>query len=132
VFFNIYTVLLMLSGLGLIGMGAGLRGIGMGRRVLNILIGVAFFGYGFYLQFLFPGGTYHVFIYVFVLPVILAVQAFKANKSARVARQAASQQPLAGYQPGWYPNPASPLQHTGQQPPPFPVQPPANPAQPQP
>jgi len=97
VFFTIYTILLMVSGLMLTGMGVRLRNMGTGRRVLNILIGVAFLGYGFYLQFLFQGGAYHVFLYVFVLPVILAVRTLKANNAARIARRATAWQQHAAY-----------------------------------
>ena len=39
-FFTIYTILLMVSGLMLTGMGVRLRNMGTGRRVLNILVGL--------------------------------------------------------------------------------------------
>jgi len=74
-FFDFYTILLMVSGLVLIGMGIRLRSIGTGGRVLNILFGAAFLGYGGYLAFFFQGGTYRIFFYVFVLPVLLVVRA---------------------------------------------------------
>jgi hypothetical protein len=91
--FNIYTILLMLSGVLLIVVGASVPDQGTGMRVLNILVGAAFFGYGFYLQFLFEGGTYRVFLYAFIGPILLLVRTFQARKANRQAvADAASQQ----------------------------------------
>ncbi len=88
--FNAYTILLMLSGLLLVVLGAAVGGQGTGSRVLSVLIGIAFFGYGFYLAFIFTGGEYRVFYYAFVVPVLVVfriVQARRANK-ARVGAAA--------------------------------------------
>jgi hypothetical protein len=92
-FFNIYTVLLMLSGVLLIVVGASVPGQGTGMRVLNILVGAAFFGYGFYLQFIFEGGSYRVFLYAFIAPILLLVRTFQARRANhRAAIDAAAQQ----------------------------------------
>jgi hypothetical protein len=90
-FFNIYTILLMVSGALLIVTGAIIRGQGVLMRVLNILIGIGFLGYGFYLQFLFEGDSYRVFFYAFIAPIFLLVRTFQARKANRDAQQ--SQQP---------------------------------------
>jgi hypothetical protein len=82
--FNAYTILLMLSGLLLVVLGAAVGGQGTGSRVLSVLIGIAFFGYGFYLAFIFSGGEYRVFYYAFVVPILVVfriVQARRANKA---------------------------------------------------
>ena len=41
-------------------LGAALPNQGTASRLLNIVIGAGFFGYGFYLLFIFGGGTYVV------------------------------------------------------------------------
>jgi hypothetical protein len=91
-FFNIYTILLMLSGVLLIVVGASVPGQGTGMRVLNILVGAAFFGYGFYLQFLFEGGSYRIFFYAFIAPILLLVRTFQARKASRQAVAAGASQ----------------------------------------
>jgi hypothetical protein len=79
--FGAYTVLLMVSGVLLVVLGAAVGGQGTLSRVLNILVGLAFFGYGFYLEFLFQGGTYRVFLYAFVVPVLLIVRTIQARRA---------------------------------------------------
>ncbi|GIH15090.1 hypothetical protein [Rugosimonospora africana] len=94
--FNAYTILLMLSGLLLVVLGAAVSGQGTGSRVLSILIGVAFFGYGFYLAFIFTGGEYRVFYYAFVVPFLVIfriVSARRANK-ARMQAPASTSAPV--------------------------------------
>lgn len=84
-FFDIYTILLMVSGLGLILVGAAVPYQGAAMRVLNILVGAAFLAYGFYLQFLFTGTHYRVFLYAFIGPALLiarTVQARGVNRHA--------------------------------------------------
>jgi len=77
-----YTVGLAIAGtLMLIIAGIGF-GQGVGRRVFNGLVGLAFLGYGFYLYFLFDGGTVFIFYYVFILPIVLIVQAIRGRNSA--------------------------------------------------
>ncbi|MFJ8582009.1 hypothetical protein [Micromonospora sp. NPDC093277] len=98
-FFLIYDLLLLLGGIAMIVIGLAVPEQGKGSRILNVIVGLAFFCYGFYLMFLFEGGEYRIFIYVFVLPVLLIVRALKARKQAR--EEAAAQ--VAGPpQPGQF------------------------------
>ncbi|WDQ02318.1 hypothetical protein PVK74_11115 [Micromonospora chalcea] len=101
-FFLIYTLLLLLGGIAMVAVGVAVKEQGTGSRILNVVVGLAFFGYGFYLLFLFDGDSYRIFFYVFVLPILLIVRAVKARKEAR--EQAAAQQFAGGpQQPGMYP-----------------------------
>jgi hypothetical protein len=86
-------LLLLVSGALLIVVGASLPGQTTSYRVVNVLVGVAFFGYGLYLEFLFTGGKYFVFYYVFAAPVLLVIRTFKARNAAKAA-QAAQAQPV--------------------------------------
>jgi hypothetical protein len=99
---TVYPILLLISGVLMIVLGAAVPNQGTGSRVLNIVIGSALFGYGFYLLFLFQGGTYYVFYYVFVLPLALIVRTFQARRNASnqrgAAQRAATGQPLGGPQ----------------------------------
>jgi len=82
--FEAYTVLLIVSGVLLVVRGAAMGGQRPASRVLNILVGSAFFGYGFYLKFVFRGGTYRIFSFAFVpiLPSVRTIQARKAKARA--------------------------------------------------
>ncbi len=93
--FHAYALLLMISGGLLVVMAGALSGPSKASRVINLLVGLAFFGYGFYLEFLFGGGHYYIFFYAFILPVLLIVNTFKARKAANEARQHAAQQAYA-------------------------------------
>ncbi|MEU7762570.1 MULTISPECIES: hypothetical protein [Micromonospora] len=113
-FFLLYTLLLMLGGIAMVVVGAVVKEQGTGSRILNVVIGLAFFGYGFYLLFLFDGDSYRLFFYVFVLPILLIVRAVKARKEAR--EQAAAQQYAGGQQyPGAQQYPGGPQYPGGQQ-----------------
>ncbi|MGW4467701.1 hypothetical protein [Micromonospora sp. NPDC004704] len=105
--FDAYTFLLMLSGLLLIAIGATFGGQSIGSRLLSVAVGIGFFGYGFYLEFLFEGGTYRVFFFAFVFPVLLTIRAIKERQEARAtqAAQAAQAARLAAErdQPGYVP-----------------------------
>jgi hypothetical protein len=59
----------------------------VGMRILNIVIGLAFLGYAFYLFFIFEGGTYRIFIYAFLLPVLLIVQAIRQSRAQSQQQQ---------------------------------------------
>lgn len=87
--FLLYTLLLMLGGIAMIVIGLAIKEQGTGSRILNVVIGLAFFCYGFYLMFLFEGGSYRIFFYAFILPILLIVRAVKARKEAKEANQAA-------------------------------------------
>jgi hypothetical protein len=99
-FFLIYDLLLLLGGIALVAIGIAIKEQGTGARILNVVIGLAFFAYGFYLMFLFEGGSYRIFFYVFILPILLIVRAVKARKEAR--EQAAAHQFAGAPQPGQF------------------------------
>ncbi len=72
----------MLAGIALVVLGAPLaRRSTPLRRIVNILVGVGYFGYGFYLAFIFSGGHYIIFIYAFILAIILIVRTVGASTS---------------------------------------------------
>jgi hypothetical protein len=112
--FSWYVVLLMISGLALVCV-AGMSHLeqSKGLRIFSLLAGLGFLGYGFYLGFLFQGGTYVVFYKALIVPVVLIVGAVR---SALTRRRTRTSPPPAGYpatgmQPGtaWGP-PAQPGQ----------------------
>ncbi|MEU9826413.1 hypothetical protein [Micromonospora chersina] len=100
-FFLIYDLLLLLGGIAMVAIGIAIKEQGTGARILNVVVGLAFFAYGFYLMFLFDGGSYRIFFYVFILPILLIVRAVKARKEAR--EQAAAHQFAGAPQPGQFP-----------------------------
>ncbi|MDO3687309.1 hypothetical protein [Micromonospora sp. C28ISP2-4] len=113
-FFLLYTLLLLLGGIAMVAVGVAVKEQGKGSRILNVVIGLAFFGYGFYLLFLFDGDRYRIFFYVFVLPILLIVRAVKARKEAR--EQAAAQQFAGGPSfPGGQQHPSGQQYPGGQQ-----------------
>ena len=92
--FSAYVLLLMASGLAMVVMASpAVRHSTMVLRVLNTLIGLGFFGYGFYLAFLFDGGSYIMFFRAFILPVVLI---FRTLQSARRSRRSSVQATAAG------------------------------------
>ncbi|MET8697783.1 hypothetical protein ABZW10_02725 [Kitasatospora sp. NPDC004723] len=131
--FSWYVVLLAVSGIALLVIGAvNLGGLKIGWRLLNLLAGLGFTGYAYYLAFVFEGGTYTLFFKAFILPVALIANAVKAlvARSQTPAAPAAPPVPAASpYQPnaqypqgGQYP-PASPYQPQAAQYPPAPQAP---------
>ena len=95
--FSSYVLLLMFSGIVMVVLASpAVRQSTPLLRVLNTVIGLAFFGYGFYLAFLFDGGTYYMFFKAFVLPVVLlfrTVQTARARSRARAAAPAPVEAP---------------------------------------
>ncbi|SBT43957.1 DUF2076 domain-containing protein [Micromonospora auratinigra] len=87
-FLLIYELLLLLGGIAMVVIGLAVKEQSTLSRVLDVVFGIIFFCYGFYLMFLFEGGRYRVFIYAFILPILLIVRAFKARKEAREQEQA--------------------------------------------
>lgn len=85
--FSWYCVLLVISGLLMVAMSA-MPGQVTRRRIINALIGLAMFGYGLYLIFAFSGGTYEIFIYVFILPIFAIINAARAANTARQRKTA--------------------------------------------
>ncbi|MDG4799866.1 hypothetical protein [Micromonospora sp. WMMD980] len=100
-FFLIYTLLLLLGGIAMVAVGVAIKEQGTGSRLLNVVVGLAFFAYGFYLLFLFDGGDYRIFFYVFVLPILLIVRAVKARNEAR--ERASAHQFAGAPQQGMFP-----------------------------
>ncbi len=71
--FSTYVLLLMGTGLAMM-LLTSIGRAGRGLRLLNGLFGLGFFGYGFYLAFLFDGGSYIIFFKAFILPVVLVLR----------------------------------------------------------
>ncbi len=119
--FNLYSALLAISGILLaVTAATGFGGRSVRARILNGIFAVAFLAYAFYLQFIFTSGTVFISYYVFVVPILLIVQAFrnrtaaKQQQAAAAARASATGTPYAGTpyaSPGTgYPNPQSSYQ----------------------
>ena len=82
--FNLYSALLAISGILLLVTAAtGFGGRRVGARVVSGVFAVAFLGYAIYLQFIFTSGTVLISYYVFVVPILLIVQAFRNRNAAR-------------------------------------------------
>jgi hypothetical protein len=80
--FLLYVGLLAISGALLIVMGvSGFGRQSVGLRVLDVLFGLGFLGYAFYLFFIFDGGTYTVFFYAFIVPILLVVRAIRGARA---------------------------------------------------
>jgi uncharacterized membrane protein len=86
-----YCVLLMISGLTMVALGP------LGRRsrfgiARNLVVGMAFLGYGLYLTFVFRGGHYVVFYWVLILPLVLITQTIRSHNGAKVRRRELAKQ----------------------------------------
>ena len=89
-----------------------------GVRAFNGVLGAAFLGYAFYLEFIFQGGHYIVFYYAFILPFLMVIRFFRARGSHPNAAQPRAQQPYAGQPHGSQPyggQPGQGQQYPGQQ-----------------
>ncbi|MFF7587120.1 hypothetical protein ACFZCK_06435 [Kitasatospora purpeofusca] len=119
--FSWYVVLLAFSGIALLVIGAvNVGGLKAGWRVLNVLVGLGFAGYAYYLAFVFEGGTYAIFFKAFILPVLLIINAVKAAVTRSQAPAAPAAPP---YQPNaQYPPQGAPYPQGGQYPQPSPYQ----------
>ncbi|MFJ7910289.1 hypothetical protein [Kitasatospora sp. NPDC096204] len=93
--FSWYVVLLALSGVIMVVLGAVSGGLKAGLRVLNVVVGLGLLGYAYYLLFVFEGGTYTIFFKVFILPIGMIVASVKAI----VERSNAKQQPAQAAAP---------------------------------
>lgn len=116
--FSWYCVLLLVSGVILLAFTL-LPGLGRSGRVVNLLFGLGFLGYGGYLVFFFQGGSYFVFFKAFIVPIVLVVNSIRGVSGANMRRRGAAHPPVAGQAP--YPYQAAPMQQTPQ---------PAQPAEP--
>jgi hypothetical protein len=107
--FSAYVLLLMFSGIVMVVLASpAVRRSTVPMRILNTVAGLGFFGYGFYLTFLWDGGSYLIFFKAFVLPAVLlfkTIQGARARNSTTVP--AATGQP-AGTTPGASPAPFPP------------------------
>ena len=73
--FSAYVLLLMFSGIVLVVMASPVvKRSTLPLRLLNGVLGLAFFGYGFYLTFLFDGGSYLLLFKAFLLPAVLVLR----------------------------------------------------------
>ncbi|MFF2043318.1 hypothetical protein ACFVVX_23140 [Kitasatospora sp. NPDC058170] len=129
--FSWYVVLLAVSGIAMVVLGAVNLGgsLSIGWRAINILAGVAFAGYAYYLAFVFEGGEYRLFFQAFILPVALIANSVKAlaTRGSAQAAQPAPQQfgpPPTPYNPNAQYNPNAPYQAAPATPPQQPAQPP--------
>jgi ABC-type iron transport system FetAB permease component len=86
--FSWYCLLLMLSGILMVVLGV-VRNQRLARRVVRVVLGVAYFGYGFYLTFVFTGGHYWLFFQAFLLPVLVLADTLRGGPARR--RMAARQ-----------------------------------------
>jgi hypothetical protein len=77
--FSWYCVLLLVGGATTVTISL-LRRQSQGGRIANLGVGGAFLCYGFYLTFGFHGGTYYVFYWVLILPVLLIVRTIRSIK----------------------------------------------------
>ena len=90
--FSTYVVLLMLSGVVMLGLSSVRQG-SRGLRLLNIAFGAGFVCYGFYLAFLFQGGSYMVFFKAFILPVVMVFKTVKSRLAQSSTPQAVAPTP---------------------------------------
>ena len=103
--FSAYVLLLMFSGLVMVFVASpAVRQTKLWLRVLNVVVGLGFFGYGFYLAFLFQGGSYLIFFKAFFVPVVLVLRTIQASRAAR-AQVAAVPPPAPQQQWGQQPQP---------------------------
>lgn len=126
--FNLYWILLIVSGVLMMGMAA--TGYGQrtpGRRVWTGVLGLGFAVYGLYLGFIFNGDSYYIFFYAFAVPILLVVNAAKENTRIQQRKQAPQRAPQ------YPPVPFAPQAPQGQMQPgqmqPAPAQQPVQPAE---
>lgn len=82
--FSAYVLLLAFSGFVSLFLSSNVIGrTSNGLRILNMVFGVGFLGYAFYLAFLFHGGTYIIFLKAFILPAVLAIQTIRSSIAQR-------------------------------------------------
>lgn len=93
--FAIYVLFLILSGIAMLIMAFVRADYAKRRQVLNFVFGAGFLIYGLYLLLAFHGGSYVIFYYVFVVPIAMIVNFFRARSAAQ-ARRTASRPPAQG------------------------------------
>ena len=100
--FNVYVFFLLASGVLMLVMGILRAPYARRSRVVNLIMGAGFAIYGLYLLLFFQGGHYILFVYVFILPVLLAVRFFRDRAAYRAAQAAAPFAPTGYAQPPAY------------------------------
>lgn len=85
--FDMYVYALAVSGLILIFMAIAGFGATGGARAVSGIIAVLALGYAAYLAFFFTGTTYHIYPYVFVLPILAIVNAVRSRSGRKTAEQ---------------------------------------------
>jgi hypothetical protein len=100
--FHVYVLFLIISGIAMLVMGSIRTNYAKRRRVVNLILGAGYLIYGLYLLLIFKGGTYFMFYYAFVVPVLMIVGFFRDRSTAQ-ARQAAQAQQMANGQPAGSP-----------------------------
>ena len=96
--FYVYSLFLILSGVLLLVLAALRTGRSPMRRIWSGIVGAGFTVYGGYLLLFFQGGTYRVFFYAFILPIVLTIQFFRERSAAKAMQAAtAGQAAPAGY-----------------------------------
>lgn len=84
--FQTYVIALGVSGIlllltALIGFGAT-----AGSRIISALVGLAFLGYGIYLEFfLADGATFSMYFYAFIVPILVIINVFRSRKAKKEA-----------------------------------------------
>ena len=100
--FSLYIVLLAISGVLMVGIGAAaFSRLSTGWRIFNLIAGVAFFGYAFYLAFLFQGGTYIIFFKAFILPAFMVINAIRSAATRRKTQVSQQSGWAVPQQQGW-------------------------------
>ncbi|WP_137876487.1 hypothetical protein [Rhodococcus sp. Q] len=87
--FGFYVAMLFVSGIVMIVVALVASGLHLGRRIVNGLIGAAFLSYGIYLAVFFDSGEYRIFLWVFILPLTLLVDAVRTAEDPAPPRPAA-------------------------------------------
>jgi hypothetical protein len=90
--FDLYIYALGISGLIMLFMGIAGFGATGGARLVSVLVGLAFLGYGGYLAFVFDGTSYTIFVYVFIAPILVIVNAVRSAKARKEAAKVHQQQ----------------------------------------
>ena len=105
--FYVYVLFLIFSGIAMLVMALVKTSYAKRRQVVNFIFGAGFLVYGLYLLLAFNGGTYFMFYYAFVVPILLIVQFFR-DRAAFKSRQTATS-PAANFPPaGGYPQDGAP------------------------
>ena len=108
--FYVYALFLIFSGIAMLVMAFVRAGYAKRRQVVNFIFGAGFLIYGLYLLLAFNGGTYLMFYYAFVVPILLVVQFFR-DRAAFKSRQTATG-PAGNFPPaGSFPEDGAPWMH---------------------